>query len=67
MSLNVRVDDLFTLKIYESGTAGLNYQDGDSFGLYLIPHDTEVTIDILENPIIGVIHSNLIMHKWGRK
>ncbi len=56
-----------TFKIYESGTSGLNYQDGDSFGLYLIPHDTEVTIDISESPNIGVSLSNLIMHKLGRK
>lgn len=56
-----------TFIIYESGTSGINYKDGDYFGLYLIPHDTGVTIDISENPIIKVTLSNLIMHKWGRK
>lgn len=56
-----------TFKIYESGASGLNYQDGDYFGLYLNPDDTDVTIDISENPIIEVTLSDLIMHKWGRK
>lgn len=55
-----------TFKIYESGASGLNYQDGDYFGLYLNPDDTDVTIDISENPIIEVTLSNLIMHKWKR-
>ena len=55
-----------TFKVYESGTSGLNYNDGDDFGLYLIPHDTEVTIDIAEDPIIEVTLSNLTLHKWGR-
>lgn len=55
-----------TFKVYEAGTSGLNYKDGDDFGLYLIPHDTEVTIDIAEDPIIEVTLSNLTMHKWGR-
>lgn len=54
-------------KIYESGTSGINYKDGDSFGLYLIPHDTEVNVNISEDPIIEITLSNLIMHKWGRK
>lgn len=44
-----------------------NYKDGDSFGLYLIPHDTEVNVIISEDPIIEITLSNLIMHKWGRK
>ncbi|HWJ76797.1 MAG TPA: hypothetical protein VNR61_01810 [Niallia sp.] len=56
-----------TFKIYDSGTSGLNYSDGDDFGLYLIPNDTEVTIDISENPIIEVTLTKLTMHKWGRK
>ena len=56
-----------TFKIYVSGTSGLNYQDGDYFGLYLNPDDTDVTIDISENPIIEVTLSDLIMHKWGRQ
>jgi len=55
-----------TFKVYESGTSGLNYSDGDDFGLYLIPIDTEVIIDISENPIIEVTLTNLTMHKWGR-
>ena len=55
-----------TFKIYEAGTSSLNYKDGDDFGLYLIPHDTEVTIDIAEDPIIEVTLSNLTLHKWGR-
>lgn len=54
-------------KIYESGTSGINYKDGDSFGLYLIPHDTKVNVIISEDPIIEITLSNLIMHKWGRK
>ncbi len=54
-------------KIYESGTSGINYKDGDSFGLYLIPHDTEVNVNISEDPIIEITLTNLIMHKWGRK
>ncbi|MER2010415.1 MAG: hypothetical protein ABS939_23545 [Psychrobacillus sp.] len=54
-------------KIYESGTSGINYKDGDSFGLYIIPHDTEVNVNISEDPIIEITLSNLIMHKWGRK
>ena len=56
----------YTFKVYESGTSGLNYKEGDDFGLYLIPHDTGVTIDIAEDPIIDVTLSNLTMHKWGR-
>ncbi|MEG0471009.1 MAG: hypothetical protein RR588_01615 [Solibacillus sp.] len=55
-----------TFNIYESGTSGLNYPDGDSFGLYLIPHDTEVTIDISESPNIEVSLSNLVKHKWRK-
>ena len=56
-----------TFKVYESGTSVLNYSDGDDFGLYINPNDTEVTIDISQNPIIEVTLSNLTMHKWGRK
>lgn len=55
-----------TFKVYVSGYSGLNYEDGDDFGLYLIPHDTEVTIDIAEDPIIEVTLFKLTMHKWGR-
>ena len=54
-------------KIYESGTSGINYKDGDSFGLYLIPHDREVTINIAEDPNIEITLSDLIMHIWARK
>ncbi|MFS0875232.1 hypothetical protein [Solibacillus isronensis] len=56
-----------TFKLYASGTSGLNFKDGDSFGLYLIPHDREVTLNIAEDPIIEITLSNLIMHKWASK
>ncbi|MFJ7936567.1 hypothetical protein [Sporosarcina sp. NPDC096371] len=54
-------------KIYPSGSSGLNYRDGDSFGYYLNPHDKEVDIDIEKDPIIEVKLSNLYMHKWEKK
>ena len=56
-----------TFKIYASGTSGINFKDGDSFGLYVIPHDREVTLNIAEDPIIEITLTNLIMHKWSSK
>mgnify|MGYP006380930523 FL=1 len=55
-----------TYKVSESGSSGINYRDGDIFGVHLTPNDTELTIDIAEEPMIKVTISNLIMHKWGR-
>ena len=56
-----------TFKIYESGSSGLNFNDGDHFGVYLIPFDKDVTIDIAEDSNIEVTLTNLTLHKWGRK
>ena len=53
--------------IYSSGSSGLNYKDGDSFGFYLFPHDKEVGLDIKKESIIEVKFSNLHMHKWEKK
>lgn len=43
-----------TFKLYESGTTGLNYRDGDYFGMYLFPESEEDNIDIEANPLIEV-------------
>ncbi|TQR15399.1 hypothetical protein [Psychrobacillus vulpis] len=41
-----------SFKIYPTGSSGLNYKDGDSFGYYLFPHDKEVDVDIRKDAII---------------
>lgn len=55
-----------TFKIYSTGSSGLNYKDGDSFGFYLFPHK-EVELDIEKESIIEVKLSNLHMHNWKKK
>lgn len=56
-----------SFKIYESSSSSLNFNDGDAFGLNLIPEDDEgVTIDISKDSIVQVTFSNLILHKWER-
>lgn len=56
-----------SFKISPSGSSGLNYRDGDSFGFYLFPHDKEVDFDIEKDAIIEVKLSNLYMNKWEKK
>ncbi|MEH6943783.1 hypothetical protein [Bacillus sp. JJ722] len=56
-----------SFKIYPSGSSGLNYKDGDSFGYYLFPHDKVIDVDIEKDSFIEVKLSNLTMNKWKKK
>ncbi|WP_391117123.1 hypothetical protein [Psychrobacillus sp. L3] len=57
-----------SFKIYQSGSSGLNYRDGDSFGFYLLLTDDKgVDVDIEKDSIIEVKLSNLYMHNWEKK
>lgn len=54
--------------IYQSGSSGLNYRDGDSFGFYLLLTDDKgVDVDIKKDAIIEVKLSNLYMNRWEKK
>jgi hypothetical protein len=56
-----------SFNIYHSGSSGFNYQDGDSFGFYLIPHDKDIEIDLNKDATMELTISNLYMHKWVKK
>ncbi|OIJ08804.1 hypothetical protein BKP35_17425 [Anaerobacillus arseniciselenatis] len=56
-----------SFKIYRSGSSGLNYRDGASFGYYLIPHDKEVVVDLDKDATMELNISNLYMHEWKKK
>lgn len=55
-----------TFKINLSGTSGLNYRDGASFGFYLFPNDKDIKVDIEKDSIIELKLSNLYMNKWEK-
>ena len=56
-----------TYKLYPSILTGLNYKDGDSFGIYLILYDEEGTkVEIDKEAKIEIKLSNLYMHIWEK-
>lgn len=55
-----------TYSLTPSGTTGLNYRDGGSFGFYLFPLDREIVIDLETDAFIDVTISNLYMNSWTK-
>ncbi|TSI02536.1 hypothetical protein [Lysinibacillus sp. BW-2-10] len=56
-----------TYKLYPSVLTGLNYKDGDSFGIYLILNDEEGTkVEIDREEKMEIKLSNLYMHIWEK-
>lgn len=56
-----------TFRLRNSGSSGLNYRDGDSFGYYLIPEEAEIELDLEKESVMMVTISNLHMNLWAKK
>ncbi|SES67703.1 hypothetical protein SAMN05216389_101370 [Oceanobacillus limi] len=52
-------------ELFQSGSSGLNYRDGDEFGIHLPSPDEGIDIDLEKEPMIEITITNLYINIWA--